>query len=461
MSNINNPHLPASNPAGSAASSSMSGMRPEDGMLQAQQEQLQMLLREQQQHQQQQQPLHFQQPPAGLDLHQLGAILQAQNEAGRANQLATMSQMLAVQAMGPLRSFSGKGATTGTQTEEWCRAAERWFEARESIIAPGSAATAHDAARVNLAVNALSDDAVQWWDGLPQAARPTTWAEFRKKLLERYGGAATAEGMRWDKLCAFAAAGAKNRDKLNLEGLQAFLSRFQQLANEVPDWMATAHMKIGLLGRALPAKVAEPVWTEHRKNPTRETLSPLHEIAAKVLNKAYFKEYSSSHSSGAAAGAAASPMDLDAINLCAVQFGVSQEEAARYLSNSEGWAPHETDGEVAGPAGRSAAAAAPAAKAQPAAESALVERLLAAFETRFANRGAPRGPSQRRMVPGDVAREVPEALAEDRKKAGLCIKCGVAKYEPGGKGHNSRTCKAQVDKTTSAAEGRKKAAKDF
>ncbi len=65
--------------------------------------------------------------------------------------------------------------------------------------------------------------------------------------------------------------------------------------------------------------------------------------------------------------------------------------------------------------------------------------------------------SKRRNVPDGVRDEVPSALAEARKAAGLCIKCGVAKYEAGGKGHNSRTCQAPADKTTSAAEGKKKA----
>jgi hypothetical protein len=48
-------------------------------------------------------------------------------------------------------------------------------------------------------------------------------------------------------------------------------------------------------------------------------------------------------------------------------------------------------------------------------------------------------------------------LFHARKKAGLCCKCGVAKYEPDAHGHNARTCKAAADKTTSVEEGRKKA----
>lgn len=63
----------------------------------------------------------------------------------------------------------------------------------------------------------------------------------------------------------------------------------------------------------------------------------------------------------------------------------------------------------------------------------------------------------RRNAPSGVLKDIPQALFEERKKLGLCCKCGVAKYEPGGHGHNAVTCKAPADKTTTAAEGRKKA----
>ena len=53
--------------------------------------------------------------------------------------------------------------------------------------------------------------------------------------------------------------------------------------------------------------------------------------------------------------------------------------------------------------------------------------------------------------------QIPEAMIEARKAAGLCVKCGVVKYEGGGRGHNAKTCKAGFDKTTSVAEGKKKA----
>ena len=51
-------------------------------------------------------------------------------------------------------------------------------------------------------------------------------------------------------------------------------------------------------------------------------------------------------------------------------------------------------------------------------------------------------------------KEVPHELSEARKKAGLCIKCGVAEYEPGGSGHNSRTCKAPAEQDDQRSGGR-------
>ena len=65
--------------------------------------------------------------------------------------------------------------------------------------------------------------------------------------------------------------------------------------------------------------------------------------------------------------------------------------------------------------------------------------------------------NSRRNAPSGVLKEIPQDLFEARKKAGLCCKCGVAKYEGGNQGHNARTCKAAADKTTGVEEGRKKA----
>ena len=175
-----------------------------------------------------------------------------------------------------------------------------------------------------------------------------------------------------------------------------------------------------------------------------------------MLAKAAFKEYAGgvSASSGAPSADRASAMELDAISLCSAQFGISREEAQRYVEPQEGWAVHDTGSSSASPPP-------PARLPAGTGDEPYIERLLAAFEARFgrpnAGAGAPKPQSQRRNVPNATRLEIPEALLAARKEAGLCVRCGVAKYEPGGRGHNSRTRQAPVDKTTSAAEGKKKA----
>ena len=133
-------------------------------------------------------------------------------------------------------------------------------------------------------------------------------------------------------------------------------------------------------------------------------------------------------------------------------FGVDRETASSWIEESEGWAPHDTDSTQAGPAAAATASSA-------AADAAMLHRLLAAFTAgqHGAPRGDPQGGNGRRGEPGDVAKQVPAGLAAARKDAGLCIRCGVHKYEPGGKGHNSRTCKSTVDLKTSVADGKNKA----
>lgn len=405
-----------------------------------QQQQQQMLAGQQQQ-----------QPPQApqVDLQQLANVLahqqQLQAAASAAAQQQLAVQLVQMQSLGSLARFSGKGAIAGTQTGEWLRRAERWFAAREASL--GLAAGPQlEQLRVTQAVEALEQDAARWYETIPQASRPTTWADFRTQLTQRYSSAST-ESVRLTQLRAFAAAGGKLRDKLTLEGMQSFLSRFQQLAGELPSWLLSDHGKLELLGQALPNRVAEPVWIEHRKDPTQSALLPLHELVTKVLGKAYSKEYAANGGAAAASGAAGSSgstymmEDINAVQLCATEFGVDSATAQRYLMPAEGWAPHDTGAQQ-----HSAAAA-----GFHGSTAALEERLLNAFEARY---GKPQ--SQRRMVPKPVAAEVPEELARKRREAGLCIKCGIVKYE-GGRGHNSRTCRAAADKTTGTQEGRRKA----
>jgi hypothetical protein len=233
--------------------------------------------------------------------------------------------------------------------------------------------------------------------------------------------------------------------------MQAFTARFAQLAGEVPDDLVTGRGKLALLARGLPQRYSEVVLQEEAKKPT----PPLHQVINTVLARASQKEQAASYGGASSTPASAAPLGLDAISLAVSTFGWSREEAQTNLSDSEGWAPHDTFG---GAQGSSSSAPASATSSPP---QSLNDQIQAAVLNALSRVGA--GPAgrdrnqSRRSVPGGVTKEVPAELAKSRYDAGLCIKCGIAKYEPGGKGHNSRTCKAPADKTTSVAEGRKKA----
>jgi hypothetical protein len=254
--------------------------------------------------------------------------------------------------------------------------------------------------------------------------------------------------VRVDQLRQFVKSTAKVRNNLTLSGLQGLLNRFQELAAQIPSDYLTLHGKLAELAAALPAKYAETVLREDAKEPPTE----LHTVAAMVLARAAVKEHSAAYSDSAAGSSVNAISRADSIALAMNNFGVDRETASSWIEESEGWAPHDTDSQHAGPAVAPAAGTA-------AADAAMFSRLLAAFTA--GQHGAPRGDSQggngRRGVPGDVAKQVPAELAAARKDAGLCIKCGAHKYEPGGKGHNSRTCKSAVDLKTSVADGKKKA----
>lgn len=413
-------------------------------MVMQQQQQIQHLLAQQQQQQQPQQQ-------AAADLNALAALLQQQQLAAQQQQLQATAQLLSLQALGQLPTFSGKGASTSLAALEWLKHAERFFAAREAALNINAAQG--DATRVTLAANALQEDAQRWYNGLPSASQPTTWQTFRDSLLGRYGNV-PAVRVRVEQLRNFVDAARRLRDKMTLEGLQGYTSRFQQLAGEIPDTHLTAHGKLELLARGLTPRLAEVVLTEDAK----QMPPPLHEIAQRILAKAAFKEYASGISAASSSSRGDAMVDVDEISLCAAQFGISREEAARYVEPGEGWAPHDTD------------ARPPAPTPSPPSSSSDMERLLAAFESRMESRfkaaatpgaggasGSGSGKSSRRTVSKGVLDDIPRDLIQARVSAGLCAKCGIAKYEAGNKGHNSRTCQAAADKTTSVAEGKKKA----
>ena len=359
------------------------------------------------------------------------------------------AQLLMLQALGELRAFNPKGGDTTLAAQEWLRDAENYFASREEAL--GIDATAGDRARVLLSVKVLSGDAARWWASTPGAVRPTTWTTFVEAVRKRYCSVPD-ERLRVAHLHDLVEVSAKIREKLTLANMQAFTTKFAQLAGEVPDDYLTAHSKLALLARGLPLRYAELVLREDAKRPP----PPLHEIITMVLSRAAAKENASS--SGVLAAGSSSIASLNAVNLAAEAFGWTPEEAALHMQEGEGWAPHDTGSTPAVYTGAAAAASA----AQPLNQlQSLIEqnntKLLAQFTAKFGNGAGSKGQSQRRNVPAGVRDSVPEGLANGRKEAGLCIKCGIAKYEPGNNGHNSRTCRAKADSTTTVVEGKKKA----
>jgi hypothetical protein len=434
-------HSAAGRPAG--AVDELSALRD---MMRAMQQQM---AQQQLQHLQQQQQLHQQM----LVQQQQLLDARAAPAASTANALLLLQKQISaqtlLQASGSLAAFHPKatpGAGVVLYTQEWIAKAESWFSVRER--ATGASGSDADEARVLFAVNALEGEARRWYETVPSADKPKTWAAFVKALRDRY--CAVPDGrVRVDQLRQFVKSTAKVRNSLTLSGLQGLLNRFQELAAQIPSDYLTLHGKLAELAAALPAKYAETVLKEDAKEPPTE----LHTVAAMVLARAAVKEHSAAYSDGAAGSSVNAIGRADSIALAMNNFGIDRETASSWIEESEGWAPHDTDGKHAGPT-----AAAPAAGTA-AADTAMLSRLLAAFTA--SQHSAPKGDSQggnsRRGVPGDVAKQVPADLAAARKEAGLCIKCGVHKYEPGGKGHNSRTCRGAVDLKTSVADGKKKA----
>ena len=397
-----------------------------------------------------------QQSPAVVDV---GALIRAMQESQmaaaeqvRKQQATTAAQQLVLRSLGELPLFSGKGADTTLLAQEWLQRAERFFAIREQAL--GIDAVLGDESRLLNAAYALQDDARRWYDALPK--QPSTWPAFRDAVKARFCSV-PSERIRVDRLTEFVEKASRLRDKLNVQGMQAFTARFAQLAGEVPDEYLTQHHKFALLARGLPPRYAEVVMQEDAKKP----LPAMHEVINTVLSRAANKEQAASYGGASSSSASAAPMNLDAISLAVTTFGWTREEAGQHLSDGEGWAPFDTHGGHQGSSSGQGAGSAASGSQPPTITSEQVTQLLAAFAAQSTRVGA--GPAgrehgrSRRNAPNGVVKEVPSELFHARKKAGLCCKCGVAKYEPGGHGHNAGTCKAAADKTTSVEEGRKKA----
>jgi len=378
---------------------------------------------------------------------------EAAAELARKQQAATAAQQLLLRSLGELPLFTGKGADTTLIAHEWLQRAERFFAIREQAL--GIDAALGDESRLLNAAYALQDDARRWYDALPKP--PSSWPEFRDAVKARFCSV-PSERIRVDRLTEFVEKASRLRDKLNVQGMQAFTARFAQLAGEVPDEYLTQHHKLALLARGLPQRYAEVVLQEDAKKP----LPALHEVINTVLARAANKEQAASYGGASSSPASAAPMNLDAISLAVATFGWTREEAGQHLSDGEGWAPYDTNsGPQGSPWGQGAGSASSGSLPPTTLSSEQVTQLLAAFAAQTTRVGAgpagrERGQSRRNVTHG-VLKDIPQELIEARKKAGLCCKCGVAKYEPGSNGHNSRTCKAAADKTIAVPDGKRKA----
>ena len=349
-------------------------------------------------------------------------------------------QNSALQALGGLRSFDPKGSDSTLAAQEWLRQAEKYFASREEIM--GINASAGDRTRVLLATKALIGDAGLWLDSLRGAAQPTTWTAFVEAVRGRY--CTVPDGRICQaRLQEFVEKAFAVREKLTVTGMQSITTKFDQMAGEVAARYLTESNKLQMLARILPQRYAELVLREEAK----ATPPPMHEVITMVLSRAAAKEGSSGLAS------TSSTATINAVSLAMNHFGWGPEEAAGYLQDCEGWASHDTDA-PGGPA--AAAAAAAATPAAPPAVSQQLNQLQAQIAQLAARFGSDtKGP--RRNVPAGVRVIVPEPLASARKEAGLCVKCGIVRYEPGNKGHSARTCRAAADTTTTVVDGKKKA----
>jgi hypothetical protein len=380
-------------------------------------------------------------------LDQLNAYQQSQQQAlmkmlqQQASSAPAMAQqMLGLASLGALPSFAGQADASGMAAREWLQKVEHYFTMRETTL--GVDAAHGDAFRVHSARAALTGDALRWLMALPSP--PATWQEFKTVFSERFSSVPAAQ-VREQQLRQFVSTAHRLRDKLNVEGLQRYTTLFLQRAGEIPTSRMTDATKRHLYSQGLPTRYAEVVLTEDAKAQPMA----LHEVAQHVLAKATLKAYA-----GAGAGSGeqsarrdGDAMDVDAIALCAMQFGVSRDEAAAYCVVGESCS------------GGTASAGAAAAPSQAGSDRELLTQLLAAITSPRFHKGASnsRGGKSTGAPAEGALKDIPEDLIAARKKANLCAKCGVVRYERGAKGHNARTCKASPDKTTSVADGLKRA----
>jgi len=372
---------------------------------------------------------------AGQSAAQRASVLDASASSAAAPAPSlSAAQLLALSSLPSVPAFDGSGSAAGLAARQWLQRAELAFKAREAALGIASASHEASVSRVLTAAAALSGGALAWFSSLADR-QPQTWTEF-KAVFERRYQALPAVQVLEQKLQRVADAAAKVRGRLTLEGLQRYSSQFLQLASEIDDDTLTAHSKFMLYAQGLRDNSREYVLRRDTERPR----PPLSAVMDEVLRRAAHKGFAAgdAYSSGGSSEA----MELDALMLCTASFGITREEAAAYLEPASG--PSDSSSLTGSPV-------APPGEAS-------VEALMAAITARFGSSSSSARAAPGRRSGAAAAREVPKALADARKAAGLCIKCGVKKYEPG-QGHNSRTCSAAADKSTSPEEGKARAAR--
>lgn len=350
------------------------------------------------------------------------------------------SKALAAQAPFDLPLFDGSGSTSGLAAYSWIQQVERAFEERVSI-----AGTLEDSRRIHAAAKSLRGGASTWYASL--SPMPTAWSGFKSELLNRFQPASALRLIE-SQLELLVDRVSKFRERLNTQGLERYTQNFQLLANQIPSDRMLERTKVLLFSKALPTRLRELVLVEDEKAATDSSSKDkftLNIIVDKILRRSATRETASGTAPESGRSTPSEAMDLSAVTMCSQSFGVSMEEASGYFESVEGWVPHDTSS-----AGSSGSAPHNPSSTPVAASQASLVQQVNALQAQLAA-------MSRRTVSPPIKKEVPEQLAADRRAAGLCVRCGVAKYEPGGRGHNSRTCQSPPDKTTSAAVGAKKA----
>ena len=123
------------------------------------------------------------------------------------------------------------------------------------------------------------------------------------------------------------------------------------------------------------------------------------------------------------------------------------------MHDAEGWSPHDTNGGSRAASGRTAASGTPTPSRT--ADDRL-DALINALTANVERLGVAHDRGSRSGGNNHHTKDVPAELANARQHAGLCIRCGVAKYVPGSRGHHAGLCPASAaDLTTTVADGSK------